>query len=87
MLGAANLHLGLASTLSLLQPLKHPSPQYMEASGLGIVVFSPCTTFASAGGMLPFDTDPIAIPHPFLSTLLKGGLLRQIDAHTVDNSW
>ena len=37
--------------------------------------------------MLTSDTDPIAIPHPFLSTLSEGGLLWQTDEHNADSSW
>ena len=66
MLGVADLRLGLASTLPLLQPLKHPSPQYMEALSLGFAILAPHIIFAAVIRMLPSDTDSSAIPHPLL---------------------
>ena len=71
-----DLHLGLASTLPTLQPLKHPSPLCIEASDLGTTKLAPHIISASANGKLPFVTDPIAIPHPFLSDMSEGGLLQ-----------
>ena len=71
----ADLHLDPASTLPLLQPLKHPSPHYIGVSDLGTAGLAPRITFVLGGGMLPSNTDPIVIPHPFSLTLSKGGLL------------
>ena len=59
----------------------------MEAQGLDTAELAPRIISASAGGMVLFDTDTIAIPHPFSSILSKCGLLRQTDEHTADSSW
>ena len=59
----------------------------MGASDRGTAGLALRTISVSADGMLPSDTDPIAIPHPFSSGLSKGGLLRQIDGCTADSSW
>ena len=59
----------------------------MGASGLGTAGLVPRITFASAGGMLPFDIAPTTNPHPFSLTLSMGGLLQQTDECTADSSW
>ena len=75
------------STQPPLRPLKHPSPLCRGAPGLGTMGgFIPHITFALASRMLPFYTAPIANPHPFLSTLLRGELLWRTNECTANCS-
>ena len=67
--------------------LMHLLPQYMANQVWGTVGLALCITCFSILGRLVFGMVPIAIPHPFLSILLMGGLLQQIDAHNADSSW